>query len=364
MGSGSVARRASFPEDMVTGILSCQSLACNQGLSMNNEADFVEEIRKTPGDLTPRLIYADFLEDRGDPHGEFIRVQCELSEMPTGTPGRSELMNRERELLETFGDEWLQPLKQLGVRGLTFRSFERGLLERIRISAVDYLHHWKELFELVPALQCLELRNLRDLHDDQFQQLNFPDQLVALDVSSGKLTGIQLQRLTVPLSLAESLTTIDVSGNPLNSDALSVLRIPQVRRLKAANCSITGDSLAGWFQRNSSASGSAVDILRSLFVTASRLTSRITELDLRGNALGPQGYNTLADQIWPELRHLDISSCGLAAIGRLANEEHFPSLKGLVARNNRLTDLDRLSAEQQIYLRQLSILDLRPHSLP
>lgn len=331
---------------------------------MTDEAAFIEEIRRTPDDVTPRLIYADFLEDRGDPRGEFIRVQCELSEMPAGTPGRSDLMNRERELLETFGGEWLQPLKQLGVKGLTFRSFERGLLEHIRISAVDYLQHWKELFELVPALVSLELRNLRDLHDDQFHQLSFPNRLATLDVSSGKLTGMQLQRLTAALSLAENLTTLDVSGNPLSSDALSVLRIPQIRRLRAANCSITGDSLAGWFQRTPPISGSAIDMLRSLFVTVPRLTSRITELDLRGNALGPQGYNALADQIWPELLHLDVSSCGLTAVGRLANSEHFPLLKGLVARNNRLTDLDRLSPEQQSFLPQLSVLDLRPHSLP
>ena len=48
---------------------------------MIDEASFVEEIRRSPDDITPRLIYADFLEDNGDPRGEFIRIQCQLSEM-------------------------------------------------------------------------------------------------------------------------------------------------------------------------------------------------------------------------------------------------------------------------------------------
>ena len=36
----------------------------------------LEEICRDPDDDTARLILADWLEERGDPRGEFIRLQC------------------------------------------------------------------------------------------------------------------------------------------------------------------------------------------------------------------------------------------------------------------------------------------------
>ena len=46
---------------------------------MNEEQAFFEEIRDQPNNDVPRLIFADWLEERGDPRGEFIRVQCDLA---------------------------------------------------------------------------------------------------------------------------------------------------------------------------------------------------------------------------------------------------------------------------------------------
>ena len=34
-----------------------------------------------PEDIGPRLVLADFLEEQGDPHAEYIRVSCELAEV-------------------------------------------------------------------------------------------------------------------------------------------------------------------------------------------------------------------------------------------------------------------------------------------
>ena len=50
-----------------------------------NEA-FVGSIAESLYDDTPRLVYADWLEDDGDAdRAEFIRVQCELEPMRDGT---------------------------------------------------------------------------------------------------------------------------------------------------------------------------------------------------------------------------------------------------------------------------------------
>ena len=41
---------------------------------------FLQDIKQNPDDNTPRLIFADWLEENGDPRREFVRVQCELAE--------------------------------------------------------------------------------------------------------------------------------------------------------------------------------------------------------------------------------------------------------------------------------------------
>ena len=42
---------------------------------MTHDEAFLQAIIDNPDDDAPRLIYADWLEERGDPRGEFIRVQ-------------------------------------------------------------------------------------------------------------------------------------------------------------------------------------------------------------------------------------------------------------------------------------------------
>src|SRR5262249_54392548 len=46
--------------------------------SMNEDAPFLDEIRANPGNLALRLVYADWLEERGDARSEDLRVDGEL----------------------------------------------------------------------------------------------------------------------------------------------------------------------------------------------------------------------------------------------------------------------------------------------
>jgi len=43
------------------------------------ELGFIAAIHENPQDDAIRLIFADWLEERGDPYGEFIRIQCHES---------------------------------------------------------------------------------------------------------------------------------------------------------------------------------------------------------------------------------------------------------------------------------------------
>ncbi len=61
------------------------------------EYDFLETILSDPTDSTPRLVYADWLDELGDPRGELLRIQEELRQLEV--PNRERVEARMRELL-------------------------------------------------------------------------------------------------------------------------------------------------------------------------------------------------------------------------------------------------------------------------
>src|SRR4051794_21614639 len=87
---------------------------------------FLRSIIENPDDDSRRLVYADWLDGRGDPRGEFIRVQCELARLSEVDPRRAELEARERRLPVEY-QEWAEPLRGLARRW----EFRRGFVEVI-----------------------------------------------------------------------------------------------------------------------------------------------------------------------------------------------------------------------------------------
>lgn len=47
---------------------------------------FIETVRTTPDDLTARLVFADWLEERGEPLGAYIRAECAAESTSPGSP--------------------------------------------------------------------------------------------------------------------------------------------------------------------------------------------------------------------------------------------------------------------------------------
>src|SRR5947199_5771038 len=87
---------------------------------------FLRAILDAPDDELPRLIYADWLDERGDPdRAEFIRLQVELARLPVRDPLRKPLTEREAELMNAHGPDWLDPPDDF----LANWYFVRGFLE-------------------------------------------------------------------------------------------------------------------------------------------------------------------------------------------------------------------------------------------
>ena len=79
----------------------------------DDEQAFLAEILAAPDDDTPRLIWADWLEEQGDPRAEFIRVQCAAARLPAWDVRRRELELRAWQLWRVHHPQWLAALPKL-----------------------------------------------------------------------------------------------------------------------------------------------------------------------------------------------------------------------------------------------------------
>jgi uncharacterized protein (TIGR02996 family) len=218
---------------------------------------FLRDIKERLEDDVPRLILADWLEERGDPRGGLVRVQVELARRgDLGAEGRA-LRERERGLLALHAAAWLGPLRDVASRW----EMERGLvrleasardvvgrrrlpaaalawvealaLHRLTAGRVRRLATWPALAEVVG----LELRH-NDLSDDAATALAaspFLDGLRSLDLSNNELGAAGGAALAAASGLA-GLRRLDLSYNPLGPDGVAALAAsPFLARLESLN---------------------------------------------------------------------------------------------------------------------------------
>src|SRR6476659_1135869 len=90
---------------------------------MSDESALLAAIRAAPEDDAPRLVYADWLDEHGQPErAEFIRVQIELARRDAPA-----LRRRQAELLAEHHDAFAGPLAAPGLRYVFRRGFIAGL---------------------------------------------------------------------------------------------------------------------------------------------------------------------------------------------------------------------------------------------
>jgi uncharacterized protein (TIGR02996 family) len=84
---------------------------------------FLSAIRDDPDADGPRLVFADWLDDHGDPRAELIRLDCQLTALPRDDPRTADLQPRLRAWLDRYRNVW--PGKH---HMMCSCSLERGLL--------------------------------------------------------------------------------------------------------------------------------------------------------------------------------------------------------------------------------------------
>jgi uncharacterized protein (TIGR02996 family) len=74
---------------------------------IDDERAFLAAIRAHPSDRTPRLVYADWLEDRGDPRAELVRVCEAMRRVPVFSGEYWRLKARRNQLRAGCPADWL-----------------------------------------------------------------------------------------------------------------------------------------------------------------------------------------------------------------------------------------------------------------
>ncbi|HEY2147185.1 MAG TPA: TIGR02996 domain-containing protein, partial [Pirellulales bacterium] len=113
---------------------------------MSHGDAFLQAILADPEDDAPRLIYADWLEERGDPRGEFIRLQCALERLSATDPARPDLEDEAGDLLYQHEQEWTAPLQGIASEW----RFRRGFIEEVSIAGEEFVARGDSLFNVSP----------------------------------------------------------------------------------------------------------------------------------------------------------------------------------------------------------------------
>src|SRR5262245_36198782 len=105
---------------------------------MSEEEAFLKAIRGEPDELAHRLVYADWLEERGDPRAEFVRLGAQVAQAQA----------RMRQLKEGFSAEWVASMREGRFRWLDIK-LRSG--RNIHLRSLDQQHVYEGLLEGLPT---------------------------------------------------------------------------------------------------------------------------------------------------------------------------------------------------------------------
>ncbi|HEY7314557.1 MAG TPA: TIGR02996 domain-containing protein [Gemmataceae bacterium] len=276
---------------------------------------FLQAICEAPEDDTPRLVYADWLDEHNQfERAEFIRAQIRLTHLAPGNRRFAVLRRRARDLLAAHGEAWRQGLPKW-VRHLC--EFQRGFVTHVTCTALQFIKHGATLMRAAPV------RSMR---------VRRGEGRIAALAESPHLAG---------------LTALDLRSNAAgDAGAEALAASPHVRHLATLRLGLN----------NIGATGMSA-------LAASQHLSNLTSLDLRYNFDHDNPVlAALATAPWlARLTALDLSSThrGMVAFRVLLASPYLPRPLMLSLCSNGLSDdaVELLAASP--LLEQVANLDLR-----
>jgi uncharacterized protein (TIGR02996 family) len=349
----------------------------------SDDEAFRNAVLAAPDDDAPRLVYADWLEERGDPRGEFIRLDLELARRGADDPAPRDLTDRRRQLLAAHAADWLAKLPAFsGVQYIEAAGagFDRGFPTAVETTWGALREVGDALFAAVPVTRVRIrtpqgrgvdeagvfdrpwFRRVRGLSViDHSRAVNGVAARLAASPNAASLRDLRfdcwsgLDHTLGVRALADSphlagLERLALSGHDIGTEEAELIAgsrwLVNLRTYRSAGVQMAAASVVG--QRGATA-----------FATAPVV--RLRELWLPGHSVGPEGTVALAGgAATAGLRVLDLSGNGLRAAGAraLAGATLFTDLRDLRLGDNRLGDAGVEALAGSPVVRRLRRLDL------
>jgi uncharacterized protein (TIGR02996 family) len=145
---------------------------------------FLRELLAHPGDKVTRLVYADWLDERDDPRGEFLRLEVRLSELEPDTAEHAAVGALLQQMRSTLDPDWLARFDQTCIENCTvsFR-FECPMRweqlqptedQRVRFcdKCLKHVHHCQDVAEArehAAMAHCVAIDSRCVRHDGDFE---------------------------------------------------------------------------------------------------------------------------------------------------------------------------------------------------
>jgi uncharacterized protein (TIGR02996 family) len=336
---------------------------------MSERDALMQAVLAAPDDDAPRLVFADWLDEHGEPErAEFVRVQCELAR--TTDPGRrGRLLPREKELLDQHSRKWAGPLAKLA----TAVHFRRGFVEGVTVGARNLLDSAEKLFSLAPVryLKVLRLNQTAGAAEAiaQLPQLGGVEELdlggnrsggakVAallrsphlgrvrrLDLTESGLDGVAYRRLAE--AAVPSLNDLTLNANTFTGQGRTLAAAEptwKLERLALQNASVAAAdvvALASWTAlaslRHLDLAWNRLPVAVCEAIAGSKHLAKLESIDLTYTTMGAAGILALVEAL-PNLRHLQLRGCNVGQRGlkSLVSCRLVGQLDGLRLRGNGL----------------------------
>ena len=308
---------------------------------------FLSYIVSNIDDDTPRLVYADWCDENGQPErAEFIRVQVERTRLPAWDAAQVKLRLRETQLLDEFGERWLAEVP--AVTGARWQGFRRGIVAEVSFASFESMRKNAHACRAVAPVEAVTVRWPRR----EERQGKSPKPIAEL--RELVLTGYPEYESFAWLAESPQLATLrKLTARGVFSDLPALLASPHLGNLRALHLPTNGLGNDGF----TALARSALTALEELDLSSAGRHERYSEDD----PIRTASVRALID--WPGLASVrslklagqDLNRDGLRTV---LLSPHAAGLKELSLRDTRLTGTAMAEFESAVAGLSLDVLDV------
>ena len=290
-------------------------------IAEGEQRELLANIIANPTDKKPRLVYADLLQERGDPRGEFIILQCTRAELAAGDPRIAEIDAQCEALLKKHKKAWTALGENKGARWV----FRRGFAEQLSLDAEHLLRNAALIFGAEP------IEDLSIWKIDESKTMRGNSRLAPLlDLPLHHVKRLSLARCHLTredydaLGAAKTLDSVEIldldgEGHEAQVAGLANATLPKLRVLRMGTCLMGDDGIEA---------------------LAKSQTLRMKELVVFYNGFTKRACEAIANATWaPTLESLALGSnedIGDDGLAYLAQSPRLTALKKLEMSNTGL----------------------------